>query len=32
MLPVVLVESTARLPMLAGRLVWSLAEQPMQSV
>jgi hypothetical protein len=30
--PVVLVESTARLPMLAGHLVWSSAEQPMQSV
>ena len=32
MLPMVLVESTARLPMLAGRLVWSSTEQPMQSV
>jgi len=32
MLPVVLVESTARLPMLAGRLVWSSAKQSMQSV
>ena len=30
--PVMLVESTARLPMLAGHLVWSSAEQPMQSV
>ena len=32
MLPVVLVESTARLPMLAGHLVRSSAEQPMESV
>jgi len=32
MLPVVLVESMARLPMPAGRLVWSSAEKPMQSV
>jgi len=29
MLPVVLVKSMARLPMLAGHLVWSSAEQPM---
>ena len=30
--PVVLVEPTAKLPMLAGCLVQSSAEQPMQSV
>ena len=30
--PVVLVESSARLPMLAGHSVWSSADQPMQSV
>ena len=33
MLPVVvLVESTAKLPMLVEQLVWSSAEQPMRSV
>ena len=31
-LPMVQVESTARLPMLAGRLVRSFAEQPMESM
>ena len=30
MSPVVLVEPMAKLPMLAGRLAWSSAEQPMQ--
>ena len=32
MLPLVLVETTAMLPMLAGHLAWSSAEQPMRSV
>ena len=32
MLPVVLVESSARLPILAEHSVWSSAEQPMRSV
>jgi hypothetical protein len=32
MLLVALVESSARLPMLAGHSVWSSAEQPMRSV
>jgi hypothetical protein len=32
MLPAALVELSARLPMLAGHLVWSSAEQPMQTM
>ena len=32
MLPVVLMESSARLPMLAGHSVWSSAEQLMRSM